>query len=61
MSSATVKWNFCAKNGARMFRLHAFQADPDPDFTLQGGSDKSGFFFFLLLNEPTQLKNIRFY
>ncbi len=28
---------------------------------IQGGSDKSGIFFFLLLNGTTQLKIIRFY
>jgi hypothetical protein len=31
------------------------------NMTVQGGSDKSGIFFFLLLNEPTHMKNIRFY
>jgi hypothetical protein len=38
--------------------------DSDPTFhfdaDLQGGSDKSGIFFFFLLNGTTQLKIIRF-
>ncbi len=30
------------------------------DGTIQGGSDKSGIFFFLLSNDTAQLKIIRF-
>jgi hypothetical protein len=31
-----------------------------PAYSIQGGSDKSGIFFFFLLNGTTQLKIIRF-
>jgi hypothetical protein len=41
-------------------RLKRYNSGLDPEL-LQGGSDKSGIFFFFLLNGATQLKISRFY
>jgi hypothetical protein len=44
------------------FRLMIQEAQKhtDPDLDIQGGSVKSGIFFFLLSNDTAQLKIIRF-
>jgi len=47
-----VEYNFGSINGITQH--------PDVS-TIQGGSDKSGIFFFLLSNDTAQLKIIRFY